>query len=287
MLTSVKEILTKAKKGKYAVGAFNTVNMEFTQAILEAAAEKKSPVIIQITEKTLNYAGGRNIFHMVKNIAEFYYPEIPFGIHLDHGKNMAVIQRAIKIGFPSVMYDASRKPYEDNLEETKRVVELAHQHQISVQAELGNVPNFGELDMNNIDWDKYMTDPEQAQDFVEKTGIDTLAIGIGNAHSFTKERSEPDYQRLERINDLVKVPLILHGASDWEGERAKKVIEKGISCFNIDTASRVAFIDQLRKTINSSKQTPYDVRATLGTAREAVKKRVKAKIELFGSTNKI
>ena len=137
MITSVKEILSNAKEGGYAVGAFNTTNMETTRAIVEAAKDMKSPVIIQITEKTLDYAGGRAIFNLVKNIAEFYAPEIPVGIHLDHGKSAEIIQRCINIGFPSVMFDGSRKSYEDNLMLTKKIVDFCHEKDICVQGELG------------------------------------------------------------------------------------------------------------------------------------------------------
>ncbi len=120
MITSVKEILTKAKEGGYAVGAFNTVNLETTRAIVEGAQEMRSPVILQITEKTMEYSGGRLIYHLVKNDAEFYAPEIPIGIHLDHGKSFEIIQRAVAIGYTSVMYDGSRKVFGDNLEITKK-----------------------------------------------------------------------------------------------------------------------------------------------------------------------
>ncbi len=288
MIYNTKEILQEAKKNKYAVGAFNVINMETTQAVLEAAKEMRSPVIIQLTEKTIDYAGGKNIFSLIKNLANFYYPEIPVAIHLDHGKNFEIIKKAIALGFPSVMYDASRKSFQDNLQETKEIAQYCHKKNVSIQAELGNVPNYRELDMQNINWDDYMTKPEEAVQFVQETKIDTLAVGIGNAHSFTQERPEPDYNRLEKISQLVETPLVLHGASDWEGERVKKVIDKGISCFNIDTALRVAFTDSLVSTLTKNlEKISYDLRRTLGEARKAVKEEVKHKIKLFGSDNKI
>jgi len=137
MITSVKEILTKAREGGYAVGAFNTFNLETTRAIIEGALEMRSPVIVQVTEKTMEYAGGRGVFHLIKNDAEFYAPKIPVGIHLDHGKSFEIIQRAAAIGFTSVMYDGSKKKYADNLEITKKVVDFCHEKGIDVQAELG------------------------------------------------------------------------------------------------------------------------------------------------------
>ncbi|HLN18914.1 MAG TPA: class II fructose-bisphosphate aldolase, partial [Patescibacteria group bacterium] len=132
MITPVKEILEKARVGGYAVGAFNTVNLETTRAIIEAAQEMRSPVIVQITEKTMEYAGGRMIYHLVKNDAEFYAPEIPIGIHLDHGKSFEIIQRAVQIGFTSVMYDGSRKKFVDNLDITKKVVDFCHDKGVNV-----------------------------------------------------------------------------------------------------------------------------------------------------------
>src|SRR3989344_1071581 len=215
MLADVKILLEKARLGKYAVGAFNAVNLETARAIIDTAKELSSPVIVEMTERTLDYAGGRAIFHLVKNIAEFYAPEIPVGIHLDHGKSFEVVERAIEIGFTSVMYDGSRKEYIDNVMTTKRIVEIAHKQVIVVQAELGNVPYLGEMQMDTIDWEKHMTDPEQAAEFVQETGIDTLAVAIGNAHGFFRERPEPDYERLAAIAKRVSLPLVLPGAADW------------------------------------------------------------------------
>lgn len=269
------------------MGAFNTTNMETTRAIIEAAKEMKSPVIIQMTEKTLEYAGGRAIFNLVKNIAEFYAPEIPVGIHLDHGKSLDVINRCVNMGFPSVMYDGSRKRYTDNVLLTKNVVEICHAEDICVQGELGSVPYIGETEMGEIDWDKYMTDPAQAADFVKQTGIDALAVAIGNAHGFFKERAIPDYDRLEAIHKLVDLPLILHGASDWENGKVKEVIARGICCFNVDTATRLAFINSLANSFRDQHNLSFDIRKLLGDAQHEVKNTVMKKIGYFGSGGRI
>jgi fructose-bisphosphate aldolase class II len=286
MITSVKEILRKAKEGGYAVPAFNTVNLETTRAIVEGAQEMKSPVIIQVTEKTMEYAGGRGIFHLIKNDAEFYAPEIPIGIHLDHGKSFEIIERAVEIGFTSVMYDGSRKSFADNVMMTKKIVELCHAAGVDVQAELGSVPYIGEGEMAEVDWEKYMTDPAQAKQFVEETGIDTLAVAIGNAHGFFKERKTPDYDRLSAISKELSIPLVLHGASDWENGRVIEVVARGISCFNVDTAIRLSFVNNLVKSVKGQSEISYDVRGLLGSAREAVKETVKNKIREFGSAGK-
>ena len=288
MIVSVKEILEKAKEGGYAVGAFNAVNLETTQAIIRAAKEAKSPVIVQVTEKTLEYAGGREIFHLIRNEAEFYAPGIPVGIHLDHGKSFEIIQRVIEIGFTSVMYDGSRKEYADNNAMTKKIADYCHERGVNLQAELGSVPYLGEgSGMTEVNWDLYMTNPAQAAEFVYSTGADALAVAIGNAHGFVKERSEPDYARLEAISENVSVPLILHGASDWEDGRVKKVIERGISCFNVDTAIRVAFTNSLVHDLKDQETTvSFDIRKILSDAREAAQRVVADKIKLYGSGGK-
>ncbi len=284
MIADVKQMLEKARAEGYAVGAFNTVNLETTRAIVLAAKEMKSPVIIQVTEKTFDYAGGRAIFQLIKGMVEFYAPEIPVGIHLDHGKSFEIVERAMEIGFPSVMYDGSRKEYTDNLMTTRKIVELAHLRGISVQAELGNVPYLGEVNMDSINWENYMTDPKQAVEFVEQTGIDTLAVAIGNAHGFFKEREVPDYDRLQTIASQVSIPLVLHGSSDWNEERVKKVIGMGISCFNVDTSIRLAFIGAVKQHLEEHDET--DIRRLLEGGKSAVQDAVKKKIMMYGSGGK-
>jgi len=287
MIESVKDILTKAKDGGYAVGAFNTTNLETTKAIVAAAKEMKSPVIIQVTEKTMNYAGGRQIFNMIKNEVEFYAPEIPVGIHLDHGKSFEIVQRSIEIGFTSVMYDGSRKEYVDNVAMTKKIADFCHERGIDIQAELGNVPYIGEGGAGKVDWDKYMTNPEQAKEFIEKTNADTLAVAIGNAHGFFLEREVPDFERLEKIRALINIPIVLHGASDWEDGKATRAIKAGVSCFNVDTATRMAFVNNLMKTIRDQKhEVSFDLRKLLGDASASIKEVVMEKMRLFGSDGK-
>ena len=284
MLANVKTLLNDARAGTYAVGAFNAVNLETIRAIIDTAKELSSPVIVQVTEKTFDYAGGRAIFHLIKNIAEWYAPDIPVGIHLDHGKSFEVVERAMDIGFTSVMYDGSRKTYADNSMMTKKIVEIAHSRDIVVQAELGNVPYLGEMQMENIQWEQYMTDQDQAEQFVKETDIDTLAVAIGNAHGFFRERSEPDYERLEAIAKRVAVPLVLHGASDWNNGNVQEVIKRGISCFNVDTAIRLAFIGGMREALRAEEET--DLRQVLGIARAHTKAAIKEKILSFGSAGK-
>ncbi len=287
MIVKVKDILEKAKTEGYAVGAFNTTNLEITQGIVEAASEMKSPIIIQITEKTMDYAGGRMIFEIIRKLAEDYCPNTQIGIHLDHGKSMEIVQRAVEIGFSSVMYDGSRKDYADNVRITKSVVDYCHGKEVFVQGELGNVPYLSEQQSGEVDWDKYMTVPEEAKKFVEETGIDALAVAIGNAHDFFKEREVPDWDRLAKIKSLINIPIILHGASDWEDGKAAEAVRQGINCFNVDTNTRLAFTNTLSRLFKNNGDAGFDPRKYLGQAREAVKDSVRKKIELFGSAGKI
>ena len=285
MMVSSKKILLEAQVGGYALGAFNTVNLETTRAILEAAAELRSPVIIQMTEKTFQYGGGHAMYHLVKNLADFYFPDIPLAVHLDHGRNVAVVREALAIGFKSVMMDASTLSYEENVSMTTEIVTEAHSKGAVVQGELGNVPYKGEItDTDHIDWDKYMTNPAQAEGYVRATGVDVLAVAIGNAHGSFPERSTPDFDRLVAIRERLKLPLILHGASDWEEANVKKAIELGITCFNVETATKTAFIETLRQTLPTNEA--VDIRKILMPAREAFKAAVKKKMELFGSVGK-
>ncbi|MEI7749654.1 MAG: class II fructose-bisphosphate aldolase [Candidatus Moraniibacteriota bacterium] len=283
MIVTTKILLEKAKKEGYAVGAFNTINLETTRGILDAAEALSAPVIIQMTEKTMEYAGGHALFQLVRNLAEFYHSRIPVAIHLDHGKSFEIVERAVEIGFPSVMYDGSRHTYADNVRTTVKVAKFAQAKGVTVQGELGNVPYLSEVH-GSVDWDEYMTDPDEAVRFVTETGIDTLAVAIGNAHGFATERPEPDYERLSEIASKVSIPLILHGASDWEDGRAEEVIRRGISCFNVDTAIRLAFIGELTKVIGEGDKT--DIRSILEPARNAVTETVKRKIRLYGSEGK-
>lgn len=285
MIVSSKKLLLAAKEGGYALGAFNTVNLETTRAILEAAAEERSPVIIQMTEKTFQYGGGHAMYQLVKNLADFYFPDIPLAIHLDHGRNTGVVREALAIGFKSVMMDASTLSYEENVRMTTEIVREAHAKGAVVQGELGNVPYKGEVtDLEHMDWDKYMTNPAQAEGYVRATGVDTLAIAIGNAHGSFPERPEPDFDRLVAIRERLDLPLVLHGASDWEEIRVKRAIELGIACFNVETATKTAFIETLRATLPQAKE--VDIRKILMPAREAFKEAVKKKIALFGSREK-
>ncbi len=286
MLINVKEILVQAREGHYAVGAFNTVNIETTRAILLAARETQSPVVVQMTEKTWGHSGERAFIDYIKELIQGEFLDVSAGIHLDHGKSVESVLKAIEMGFPSVMYDGSRLPYEENVAGTRKVIEKAQELGIPVQVELGNVPYIGEVKITeDAQWDPYMTDPDTAHSFMEETGADILAVAIGNAHGMTRERSVPDFERLEKIRGKVTTPIVLHGASDWEEENVQKVIDRGVSCFNVDTALRVAFLGSVFEQARSENPS-LDIRSVLGLARDAAQAIVVKKMKMFMSEGK-
>ncbi len=280
MLASVKDILKKAKDNRYAVGAFNVFNMEETQAVVRAAVKKKFPVIIQISEKTIEYGGDGMVAEVVKLVIDKESGDIPIGFHLDHGHSFDSIVQAIEFGVQSVMIDASRHELNENIAITKRVVDFAHSKNVPVQAEIGKVVYLAEME-SDPDWDKLMTDPEEAKKMVEATGVDALAVCIGNAHGFAREKEVPDWERLSKINEAVPdTPLILHGASDWVNHKVAEAVKRGIVCFNVDTDLRLAFNKALCQ-FTDDKCSIIDPRAVMAEAREAVQRVVEKKIEMF------
>lgn len=274
------EILEEATKKGYAVGAFNTSTMELTQGIVRAAKELKQPCIVQITTSTIEYAGPEVIGAVVKAVIENESSDVEIGFHLDHGKTFDDIVTAIDLGVDSVMIDASMKEFKRNVAITKRVVEYAHSKGVAVQAELGRVPYVGH-NGQDVNWDDVMTNPKEAQQLVEETGTDALAVGIGNAHGFFRERETPDWKRLEEIKELLpNTPLIMHGASDWGQNKVKNAVTRGVVCFNVDTDIRLAFVNAVCSQV-SPKCDFIDPRKVLDIAREAVKNKVMEKIEMF------
>ena len=280
MIENVSDLLVEARREKYAIGAFNVMNLETTHAVFLAAKETRMPVIIQFTESTMKYVGGRAIFFLIKNLSEWYYPDVRLGIHLDHGKDIEMIHRCLEMGLPSVMFDGSRRDYEENVRLTAQVVRMGHEKGVSVQGELGSVPYAKEVS-GEVDWDAYMTDPEQARDFVSRTGVNTLAVAIGNAHGMTKERAVPDYERLSKIVEKINIPIVIHGASDWQEDRVHEVISRGVSCFNVDTNSRVAFAQSLLRSVQNGEMEKADLRKILGDARDSMQDAVEKKIRMF------
>lgn len=286
MLASVKDILTNAERNGYAVGAFNAFNMEIVQGVIMAAVDRRAPLIIQVTENAMKYAGAKEITQIVKAAIEERSEDIPIGLNLDHGKTLDAAKNAIELGFNAVMIDGSRLSFMENINLSKKVADYAHSSGVTVQAELGIVPYLGEIDLSEVDWNKLMTDPLRAKQFVEETGVDSLAVAIGNAHGFFRELEQVDWERLKQIKSKVSIPLVLHGASDWSKEKTEIAIKEGVSCFNVDTDIRLAFMHQLCKLVGVDKCTITDPRKVMGPVREAITKKVIEKLILFESVNR-
>lgn len=304
-LVSAKDILVPARQGGYAVGAFNTSNLEISQAIFEAASETRSPVLVATSDSAIEYAGFDNIFAMVKHLAEYY--GVPAALHLDHGADLGVVVKCIRHGWTSVMIDASKLEYAANVAATGQVVEIAHMAGVPVEAELGRLG--GIEDKVKVDErEAFLTDPDQASEFVERTGCDSLAIAIGTSHGAYKFKAEPklDLDRLAEISRRVAIPLVLHGASSVPEdvlakaakygaklpgakgvpeEALKAAIARGIAKINIDTDLRLAFTGAVREIL-TEKPEVFDPRKILGQSRKAIKEVVRRKMELFGSSGK-
>ena len=310
MYASTKEILEKANREGYAVGAFNFNNMEFLQAIVEAAELEKAPVIVATSEGAMKYIGNGDpkrgaklAAEMVKVLAESV--SVPIALHLDHGKHLEFILYALQAGYSSVMIDLSDKPFEENLKGTQEVVKLAHPLGISVEAELGKLAG---IEDNVASRESVLVDPEEAKVFVEKTEVDFLAPAIGTSHGAFKFKGEAklDFERLKKVKEYTKIPLVLHGASMVPPEKVelanqygaeikgakgvpadalKKAIELGINKVNVDTDLRITFVAELRKVL-SEKKSEIDPRKILGPGREALVEIIRERIRFLGSSGK-
>ncbi len=287
MIVHIKEIILKAQKEGYAIGAFNTSNLEMTLGIARAAVVQKSPVIIQVSETAIKYAGLKPITHIVKTIAKNEAVEVPVALHLDHGRSFHSVVECVNAGFSSIMMDASNLPFDENVALTKQATDYAHKRGVWTQGEIGSIKGVEEA-IKVSEREAFMTDPEEAEKFVELTGIDTFAPSIGNVHGIGKLREgvpKLDLERLKKIHEKVKIPLVLHGASGLPMSEIKKAIKRGIVIINIDTELRIAFTEALRKVLKE-KPEEYDPRKILAPSIEAVQKIVEKKIKMFGSNNK-
>lgn len=283
MIVGSKELYLKAKLGGYAVGAFNVSTPEAIHAVLEAATELNSPVVIETSEGEKNYMGAKVAADIINDIAGDL--SIPVAIHLDHGKNLESVKEVIDAGYTSVHIDASALPYEENFEMTKAVVEYAHSKNIPVEGELGHVGGASEIhdEVSNIEASTY-TDPQKASEFVKGTGIDVLASSIGNIHGIYENAPHLDFERLEKIGKI-GIPLSLHGGSGIPEEQVKKAIALGITKVNVNTELRIAYTETLRAELakNPDEVVPYKY---LPEEIKAIKEVVKKKIIMFGSANK-
>ncbi|WP_026585103.1 class II fructose-bisphosphate aldolase [Bacillus sp. J33] len=282
-LVSMTEMLNKGKSEGYAVGQFNLNNLEFTQAILQAAEEEKSPVILGVSEGAARYMGGfKTVVKMVEGLLEDYKITVPVAIHLDHGSSFDKCKEAIDAGFTSVMIDASHDPFEENVATTSKVVEYAHAKGVSVEAELGTVG--GQEDDVIADGVIY-ADAKECEELVKRTGIDCLAPALGSVHGPYKGEPNLGFAEMEEIGNLTGVPLVLHGGTGIPTKDIQKAISLGTAKINVNTENQIASAKRVREVLAENPEM-YDPRKYLGPAREAIKETVIGKMREFGSSNK-
>lgn len=274
MFISLRELYKMAEEKNVGIGAFNTNNLEITQAIVSAAEELSLPLIVQTTPGAIEYAGLKELFGIVKTLID--ESAVPLTIHLDHAKEIDLINRCLDIGYKSVMFDGSDLLFENNVSETKKVVDLAHKYGALVEGEIGVVGRSEEGREKVLQ--KY-TDPDQAVNFVRLTGVDALAVSIGNVHGGpTKEKIDLDL--LKKIDQVVDVPLVLHGASGLGRSDIVQAIKFGIRKINIDTQIKRSFKKGLQENIDDPDK---DLRDYLSDAREDAENTIKKYLKLFNN----
>jgi len=286
MLVSAKEMLQKAVEGNYAVGAFNINNLEWTKAVLTAAQETQSPVMLGVSEGAAKYMTGfKTVVDMVKAMVESMEITVPVALHLDHG-SFEGAQRCIEAGFTSVMFDGSHYAIDENLEKTRQIVALAHAQGVSVEAEVGAIG--GEED--GVIGNGEIADPQECLQLAE-TGIDFLAAGIGNIHGVYPENWKGlDFDTLKRIKETVgDIPLVLHGGTGIPTDQIQKAIDLGVAKINVNTECQLVFAEATRAYIEAGKDQQgkgFDPRKLLKPGYEAIIEKVKEKMTIFGSVGK-
>ncbi|WP_280770493.1 class II fructose-1,6-bisphosphate aldolase [Salipaludibacillus daqingensis] len=284
-LVSMKEMLETAKENSYAVGQFNLNNLEFTQAILQAAEEEQSPVILGVSEGAARYMGGfHTVVAMVESLMAEYETTVPVAIHLDHGSSFEKCVEAMYAGFTSVMIDGSHFPLEENIALTKKVVDVAHTLGISVEAELGRIGGQ-EDDLIVSDAEAAYAIPAECDKLISETNVDCFAPALGSVHGPYKGEPNLGFDRMEEISKLTAVPLVLHGGTGIPTHDIKKAISFGSAKINVNTESQITSVKRVREVLNENPDM-IDPRKYLGPAREAIKETVIGKMREFGSSGK-
>ncbi len=302
---SLIDMYKPANKQFYAIGAFNVNNMEFVQSVIDAAEEMKSPAIIAASTSALKYGGFEYLIDLVKRGAA--RTSSPIALHLDHGATIEDAEKCINAGFTSVMIDASKEDFEENIRISAEVAKMAHPKNIAVEAELGRLGGI-EDDVSVSEREAFLTDPEQAAEFIERTKCDALAVAVGTSHGAYKFKGEAKlaFDRIETIKKKTGIPLVLHGASGVPqdvvkkatkygaklpgakgvpNEAYKEAIKLGINKINIDTDLRLTWLATVREKLTENPDV-FDPRKILGPARDAVKEIIKEKMQLIGSAGK-
>ncbi|WP_027339805.1 tagatose bisphosphate family class II aldolase [Halonatronum saccharophilum] len=282
MLVNTKNMLIEAQKNGYAIPAFNIHNLETLRVVVEVSNKLRSPVILAATPGTFKFSG-RDYIQAISEVASNRY-DIPIALHLDHHEEFSDIKESIDLGTKSVMIDASHSDLEENIRRVKEVVDYAHPRGVTVEAELGCLAGQ-EDDLVVDEADSKYTDPDQAVEFVERTGIDSLAVAIGTAHGLYKEEPNLDFNRLKEIKQKISIPLVLHGASGVSKKDVKRSIELGISKVNIATELKIPFSKAVEEYFERHPEI-NDPRKYLAPGKEAMAKVVEDKIRMCMSNNR-
>ncbi|GIO14652.1 fructose-bisphosphate aldolase [Cohnella xylanilytica] len=280
-LVSMNEFLPKAKANKFAVGQFNMNNLEFAQAITDAAIEEKSPFIFGVSEGALKYMGIEYTVAIAEAAAK--KSGLPIALHLDHGSNFDIAMKCIRAGFSSVMFDGSHHPFEENIALTKEIVKAAHAMGVSVEGELGTIGGV-EDDLSVDEENAQLAKPEEAIRFYEETGVDALAIAVGTAHGMYKGEVKIHYDIIKAVVAKIPVPIVLHGGSGVPDDMIREAIQAGVGKINVNTENQVACTAVIRDVLGKDANI-IDPRKYLTPARTAMKQVVQEKIRLFGSSN--
>ncbi|WP_202079669.1 class II fructose-1,6-bisphosphate aldolase [Caldalkalibacillus salinus] len=284
-LVSMRDMLNTAVEGQYAVGQFNLNNLEFTQAILQAAQEENSPVILGVSEGAARYMGGfKFVVSMVQELMDHYEVDVPVAIHLDHGSSFESCVKAIHAGFTSVMIDGSHYPLEENIALTKKVVEVAHILGVSVEAELGRIGGQ-EDDLVVEDAEAAYAIPSECEQLVRETNVDCFAPALGSVHGPYKGEPNLGFDRMEEVQKLTGVPLVLHGGTGIPTKDIQHAISLGTAKINVNTENQISSAKTVRQVLDEKPEL-YDPRKYLGPARDSIKETVISKMREFGSSNK-
>ena len=277
MLVNSKEILEKAKQGNYAVPHFNINNLEWTRYILEEMQELNSGVILGVSEGAIKYMGGVNVVtNLVKSLIKDLNIQIDVVLHLDHGSSFEICQKCIDAGFTSVMIDASHYPLLKNIEITKKVVEYAHDKNVTVEAEIGQIGGTED----GMEGKNYNAKLEDVIALVNSTHIDSVAPALGSVHGLYKGKPNLDFITMKKISEKVSIPLVLHGGTGIPDNLIQEAIKNGINKININTELQIAWANEVRKFLKEN-ETVYDPRKVISSGEKAVKNVVKEKTKLF------
>lgn len=280
---STRQMLLDAQANQYAVPAFNIHNLETVRVVVETAAEMRSPIILAGTPGTISYAGARYLVAIAKTASEIH--DIPIALHLDHHESFGDIKTLIDMGVKSVMIDGSHHDFEENIRIVREVVRYAHARDVTVEAELGRLGGQ-EDDLIVDEKDALYTNPAQAAEFIERTGIDSLAVAIGTAHGMYKTKPKLDFQRLAEIREVTTAPLVLHGASGIASEDVRRTIELGITKVNVATELKIAFSDKVKAYFLANPEA-NDPRKYMEPGKDAMAALIREKIDMCGSSNRI